>query len=105
MFSGAPPGVHPANIEVKQLEYELEMAWKRVAQRCAQCERAYTNLLKSQMEAGRASHSEFFEWQTLRAELAASRVDHIRIQDALIRASRAAQAEFTRGSSLDDSAR
>jgi len=92
MISGPLPGSGPADEATKQLEFELEAAWKKLSARHAQCERTYIALLRAQAESSQSSGFAFAEWQSANAQFASARHEYERLDRSLTAASRAAVA-------------
>lgn len=86
MVSVRPSGTRPAPEAAKQLEVDLEAAWKKLSARRALCDRAYIALLRAETDGSKSSAVAFAEWQTANAELAAAKNQY----DSLDRALRAA---------------
>jgi hypothetical protein len=84
VLSQPPPGLRAAAVLAKQLEYELETAWKKMNERLAQSEGAYLRFAKAH------AHTAFMEWQSAQSEYAAARAEYDRINQAFEEASRVA---------------
>jgi hypothetical protein len=95
MISGPPPGLRPSIEAVKQLEFELEAAWKKLSAWRAQCECAYTAVLRTQAE-NKSSAFAFAEWQSARAGCARALAEYDRIDRSLAAASSVALAAVAR---------
>jgi uncharacterized protein YktA (UPF0223 family) len=75
----------------KQLEYELEIAWKKMNERLAQSEAAYLRFAKAH------AHTAFMEWQSAQSEYVAARAEYDRINRAFEEASGMAVADTIQG--------
>jgi hypothetical protein len=75
----------------KQLEYGLEIAWKKMNERLAQSEGAYLRFAKAH------AHTAFMEWQSAQSEYVAARAEYDRINQAFAEASRVAVVDTLQG--------
>ena len=87
MMGVRPSGMSLGGDAAKQLEVDLEAAWKKLSARRALCEKAYIALLRAEIDASRSSVLAFAEWQTANAELAAAKNKYDCLDQALRAAS------------------
>ena len=83
MVSARPPSIILGTEAAKELELDLEAAWKKLSARRALCEKAYIALLRAETEGSRSSAVAFAEWQTANAELAAAKNQYDSLDHAL----------------------
>ena len=92
-MSVRPPWIGLGAEAAKQLEVDLEAAWKKLSARRALCEKAYIQLIRAEAEGSRTSAIAFAEWQTANAELAAAKSQYDSLDQALRAASRKTPAK------------
>jgi len=92
MMGVRPPGIKLGAEATKQLEFDLEAAWKKLSARRALCEKAYIALVRADADGSQSSAVAFAEWQTANAELAAAKKQY----DSLDRVLRAASGKAPR---------
>jgi hypothetical protein len=85
MVGVRPTGINLGSKAAKELEFDLETAWKKLSARRALCEKAYIALVRADADGSPSSALAFAEWQTANAELAAAR-DQYECLDKALRA-------------------